>query len=185
MITNFEKLCEDLERQELESSNGVASGQVYTQLLALYLHQYDLCNAKLLWKRIPRNITVSNPEILAVWSVGQKLWKKDLPATYLALGAYNWSEVVSEIMTDLRKNLRERCLNLIGQSYSTVSMDTVITMTGLSKDAVISTCQDRKWQVSSDGTMITPVRPTQPAPLHTSSEDQLFKLTDFVSFLEN
>lgn len=82
-------------------------------------------------------------------------------------------------------NIRERTFNLIGRSYSSISIDTVVSMTGLSKDAVLHVCRDRKWMLNEDGVTVSPTPPTQPAPLHTSSEDQLFKLTEFVSFLEN
>ncbi|KAJ2953679.1 hypothetical protein O0L34_g1296 [Tuta absoluta] len=185
MLTNYDKLCVDLEKQELEAPNGVATASVYAQLLAIYLYQNDLCNAKFLWKRIPQNITGSNPEIAAIWAIGQKLWKKDLAGTYQALAAYNWTEPVASIITALEEKVRERALNLIGRSYSSISIDTVVSMTGLGRDAVLHTCRDKKWELDEDGITIKPVPPTQPAPLHTSSEDQLFKLTEFVSFLEN
>lgn len=83
-------------------------------MLFLFLHTFDIvnqnllfafyfrCNAKFLWKRIPNNIVSSNPEITAIWAVGQKLWKKDLPGTYIALSAFNWSEHVSNIIAELR-----------------------------------------------------------------------------------
>ncbi|CAK1549973.1 unnamed protein product [Leptosia nina] len=185
MITNFDKLCGDLEKQELEAPNGIASPTTYAQLLAIYLYQNDLCNAKFLWKRIPQTISASNPELAAIWAVGQKLWKKDLPRTYQALAAYHWIDPVATIMRALEENVRERAFNLIGRSYSSISVDTVVSATGLSKEAVLQICRDRKWELSDDGVTVNPIPPTQPAPLHTSSEDQLFKLTDFVSFLEN
>lgn len=62
------------------------------------------CNAKFLWKRIPPSITSSNPEIAAIWAVGQKLWKKDLAGTYQALAAYNWTEPVANIIRALEGN---------------------------------------------------------------------------------
>lgn len=83
------------------------------------------------------------------------------------------------------EQIRERIFNLIGRSYSNISLDTVVAMTGLSREAVLQVCRDRKWVLNEDGVMVNPVLPVQPAPLHTSSEDQLFKLTEFVSFLEN
>lgn len=43
----------------------------------------------------------SNPDISAVWAVGQKLWKKDLAGTYQALAAYNWVEPVAAIIRAL------------------------------------------------------------------------------------
>ncbi|XP_013188845.1 COP9 signalosome complex subunit 8 [Amyelois transitella] len=185
MVTNFDTLCGELEKNELEAPNGIASPTTYGQLLAIYLYQNDLCNAKFLWKRIPPNILSSNPEIPAIWAVGQKLWKKDLAGTYQALAAFTWTEPVSNIIRALEEKVRERAFNLIGQSYSSISIDTVIAMTGLSKEAVLQACRDRKWELAEDGVTVNPTPPTQPAPLHTSSEDQLFKLTEFVSFLEN
>ncbi|XP_034829023.1 COP9 signalosome complex subunit 8 [Maniola hyperantus] len=185
MITNFDKLCSDLEKQELEAPNGIASPSTYAQLLAIYLYQNDLCNAKFLWKRIPQTITSSNPELTAIWAVGQKLWKKNLGATYLALAAYTWTEPVANIIRALEEKVRERAFNLIGRSYSSISLDTVVLMTGLSREAVLQICRERKWEIQGDGITINPTPPIQPAPLHTSSEDQLFKLTEFVSFLEN
>ncbi|CAH2104561.1 unnamed protein product [Euphydryas editha] len=185
MITNFDKLCAELEKQELEAPNGVASISTYAQLLAIYLYQNDLCNAKFLWKRIPQNITSSNPEIMAIWAVGQKLWKKDLAATYHALAAYTWTEPVANIIRALEEKVRERAFNLIGRSYSSISLDTIVLMTGLSREAILQICRERKWDIQGDGVTISPTPPSQPAPLHTSSEDQLFKLTEFVSFLEN
>lgn len=185
MITNFDKLCADLERQELETPNGIASPSTYAQLLAIYLYQNDLCNAKFLWKRIPQNVMSSSPEIVAIWAIGQKLWKKDLPGTYEALAAYSWTEPVSNIIRALEENVRERTLNLIGRSYSSIKIDKLISMIGLSREATLQVCQDRRWTLHDDGMTVNPLPPAQPAPLHTSSEDQLFKLTEFVSFLEN
>ncbi|KAL4708066.1 hypothetical protein ACJJTC_009845 [Scirpophaga incertulas] len=186
MITNYDKLCTDLEKQELEAPTGVASPSTYAQLLSIYIYQNDLCNAKFLWKRIPQNITSSNPELAAIWAIGQKLWKKDLAGTYHAIAAYNWSEPeIASIMRSLEEKIRGRAFNLIGRSYSSISLDTIVAMTGLTREAVIHDCHDRKWIIKEDGVTVNPVPPTLPAPLHTSSEDQLFKLTDFVSFLEN
>ncbi|XP_061707242.1 COP9 signalosome complex subunit 8 [Cydia pomonella] len=185
MISNFDKLCVDLEKQELEAPTGVASPSTYAQLLVIYLYQNDLCNAKFLWKRIPQSITSSNPEITAIWAVGQKLWKKDLAGTYQALASYNWTEPVANIIRALEERVRERAFNLIGRSYNSISLDTVVSMTGLSRDAVLRACAERKWTLREDGVTVDPTPPAQPAPLHTSSEDQLFKLTEFVSFLEN
>lgn len=73
------------------------------------MHTYR-CNAKFLWKRIPQNITSSNPEIAAIWTVGQKLWKKDLPGTYHSLAAFNWTEPVVSIIRALEgKIIIDKC----------------------------------------------------------------------------
>lgn len=54
---------------------------------------------------MPQTITSSNPEIIAIWTVGQKLWKKDLPGTYQSLAAYNWTEPIATIMRSLEGSI--------------------------------------------------------------------------------
>ncbi|KAK3543479.1 hypothetical protein QTP70_022064 [Hemibagrus guttatus] len=53
---HYEKLLEQCETQELEAPGGIATPQVYAQLLALYLLHNDMNNARYLWKRIPQAI---------------------------------------------------------------------------------------------------------------------------------
>lgn len=58
-------------------------------------------------------------------------------------------------------------------------------MTGLKADVAGSACLEKGWQMEPDTRIVHPVRPPPEATGHISSEDQLYKLTDFVSFLEN
>ncbi|KAF7278056.1 COP9 signalosome subunit 8 [Rhynchophorus ferrugineus] len=185
VVNNIDKLIEDLERQELEAPTGIASPQVYSQLLAIYLYQNDLCNAKFLWKRIPLTVKNTNPELGEIWKVGQHLWKSDFTATYASLNGFNWSETVSEIMRNVQDVVRQRAVDLISQAYSSITLDTVASMTGLSVDVCAAACLERGWRVEPDTKMVYPVRKVSEPVVQPSSEDQLYKLTDFVSFLEN
>ncbi|KAJ8926745.1 hypothetical protein NQ314_020862 [Rhamnusium bicolor] len=185
VVNNIDKLAEDLERQELEAPNGVASSQVYEQLLAIYLYQNDLCNAKYLWKRIPQNIKASTPELANIWTVGQHMWKRDFPSIYKALNSVTWSETVAHIMKQVQDVVRSRAVDLISQAYSSITLDTVSAMTGLSPDICVPACAERGWKVEPDSCMVHPIRQIIEPVGQTSSEDQLYKLTDFVSFLEN
>ncbi|XP_060518698.1 COP9 signalosome complex subunit 8 [Cylas formicarius] len=185
VILDINNLVQDLEKQELESSNGIATAQVYAQLLSIYLYQNDLCNAKFLWKRIPANIKTSNPELGHIWSVGKSLWMKDFPATYKALNAVNWPETVADIMSQVQAVVRSRAVDLISQAYSSITLETVSAMTGLSFDLCLNACKEKGWRFEPDSNIVYPVRQTPEPVVQTSSEDQLYKLTDFVSFLEN
>ncbi|XP_066258591.1 COP9 signalosome complex subunit 8 [Euwallacea similis] len=185
LISNIDKLAEDLERQELEAPTGVASAQIYSQLLAIYLYQNNLCNAKFLWKRIPANIKTANPELSHIWTVGQHLWKSDFPSTYKALNAVNWSDTVAEIMKKVQIVVRSRAVDLISQAYSSITLETVVAMTGLPPDLCIQACIERGWRIEPDTKIVYPVRQLSESVPPPSSEDQLYKLTDFVCFLEN
>ena len=72
----------------------------YTEVLASYLLQNDLCNGKFLWKRVPLEMK-TNEELAAVWRVGQKLWAKDMPGFYAEVQAFPWGPSVAPIMTQL------------------------------------------------------------------------------------
>lgn len=74
---------------------------------------------------------------------------------------------------------------MISQAYSSITLDTVSAMTGLPPDICAAACTERGWKVESDTRMVHPVRQVSEQLVQPSSEDQLYKLTDFVSFLEN
>ncbi|KAK1789106.1 hypothetical protein P4O66_015053 [Electrophorus voltai] len=102
MGENYQKLLEQCETQELEAPGGIATPQVYSQLLALYLLHNDMNNARYLWKRIPQAIKTANPELAAVWAVGQRIWQRDFPGIYSAIAGYQWSETILPVMESLR-----------------------------------------------------------------------------------
>ncbi|CAG9833784.1 unnamed protein product [Diabrotica balteata] len=185
VINNNDQLAEELQRQELEAPNGIAAPQVYQQLLAIYLYQNDLCNAKYLWKRIPPTVKTSTPELAHIWAVGQSMWKRDFPAIYTALNAVTWSDIVADIMKQVQEVVRTRAVDLISQAYSSITLDTVSAMTGLPLEVCVPACEERGWKYDAESKIIHPVRKVVEYVGQTSSEDQLSKLTDFVSFLEN
>ncbi|XP_026469195.1 COP9 signalosome complex subunit 8 [Ctenocephalides felis] len=186
MDERMNKLVSELEKQELElaTSNTSPTAGVYSQLLALYLYQNDLCNAKFLWQRIPEQIKNDNPELALIWAVGKCMWKRDYPSTYKAL-KNNWSDSVCEIMKNVEEKLRSRAVTLITQAYSSVSIDTVSEMTGLAEDMVIAACKKKGWAIEEATRSVIPTRAKLDITSGTTSEDQLHKLTEYVSFLEN
>ncbi|KAL1124800.1 hypothetical protein AAG570_001421 [Ranatra chinensis] len=184
-LDNLNTVAAELEKQELQAQGGVSSPLLYTKLLAIYLYQNDLCNAKFLWKRIPSSVKAGHPELELVWSVGRAMWKRDAPAVFTALNGTQWSENVGPIMRSLVGKVRERGLRLVAQAYSSLSIDTCSSLLGLSPSEVVEFANQQGWGVDDNKMMISPVRPPPPITHITSSEDQLHKLTDFVAFLEN
>ncbi|XP_011629734.1 COP9 signalosome complex subunit 8 [Pogonomyrmex barbatus] len=181
------KLMNELEVSELEAPTGVLSVQAYMQLLTIYLHQNDLCNAKYLWKRIPSDMKTANEELGRVWTVGQCMWQRNWPAVHTALNV-EWSEDVKDVMTALKDNVRERVMRLISKAYSSLNLATMATMSGMSLDEARQAAIDRGWTV--DGTIVQPRKQIDEEQYSQSdkiclTEEQLQKLTQFVSFLEN
>lgn len=177
---NYQTLLAELEQLEI---NDEATAQTYSQLLALYLYENEMCYAKFLWKRIPKNLKNSYPELVAIWNVGQKMWKQDWSGVYEALNI-EWSKTVAEIMKSLKQRTKERALNLIGEAYSSLNFDTFSKMTGTNLEEARLLAVEKGWDVSA-----TTVRPLKIQKQDISSveesEEKLHKLAEFVSFLEN
>lgn len=187
ILNDVNKLLQELEKTELEASGGVATAQTYAQLLAIYLYQNDLCNAKYLWKRIPSDLKSGSAELKQIWVVGQRMWQRDWPAVHVALNA-KWSDDVSDIMAALKDNVRERAITLISKAYSSLGLTVFASMTGLSLEEARRLVIERGWTI--DGTMVQPCKIEKEEECNVASEvglteDQLRKLTQFVSFLEN
>lgn len=83
------------------------------------------------------------------------------------------------------ESVRNRAVDLISQAYSSVSLDTVCEMTGLPPDVCSKACMEKEWKFEADTKIVHPVKAIVDPIGQASSEDQLYKLTDFVSFLEN
>ncbi|XP_013783300.2 COP9 signalosome complex subunit 8-like, partial [Limulus polyphemus] len=141
-------------------------------------------NAKFLWKRIPENVKQGNPEIGNVWAVGQKLWNRDFPGVYSCL-EQEWPEHLVSIMNVIRDATKTRAVQLVAKAYSSIGVDDTASFLGMSSNQVIKGVSSYGWSVDSSSKMILPKRPDSPKEQPTSSEEQLAKLTDFVSFLEN
>ncbi|XP_026287447.1 COP9 signalosome complex subunit 8 [Frankliniella occidentalis] len=176
--------CAELERLELISPTGEATAQEYAQLLAIYLCQSDLCNAKFLWKRIPTSLKNSHDELSLIWKVGQCMWKRDYPAAYSALQV-SWSDNVRHIMLALQDELRTRAVDLIANAYSSITVSDLSAMAGINDREAERLSNARGWIIDAETEMVHPVRPPPSSHVTTSSEGQLNKLTDYVSFLEN
>ncbi|EAT40448.1 AAEL007821-PA [Aedes aegypti] len=175
-----------LERQELEAPNGIVSVQLYSELFAAYLYQNDLSNARYLWKRIPPSVKTGHSELEQMYKVFQCQWNNDTAGFYKAIN-YDWSKHVSELMFELKEKMQQETVNLIGRAYSSIFENVLAEMTNQTPDMIDELCKNLNWEIVEGPRprLILPKHPPVDKPLVVTAEDQLQKLTDFVSFLEN
>ncbi|XP_066962144.1 LOW QUALITY PROTEIN: COP9 signalosome complex subunit 8 [Macrobrachium rosenbergii] len=182
---NYNKIGEELEKQELDvGSNGVPPSHVYEQLLTIYLLQNDLTGAKFLWKRIPASTKSATPELALIWEVGQHLWKRDLPGVYSALNQ-DWSPTVKDMMKALHDNVRQRAIDLVARAYTSISADDFAQLFGKNVEEAVLAAKGFGWGYDEPTHMILPSPRVPPPHTPTPSEEQLRRLADYVSFLEN
>ncbi|XP_013381777.1 COP9 signalosome complex subunit 8 [Lingula anatina] len=183
-VEELTQLGKQLENQELESPGGVATPQIYGQLLTIYLVQNDLNNAKYLWKRIPAAVKSANPELGNIWTIGQKMWQKDFAGIYEAINK-DWSDNLKPTMATLLESTRRRVFNLVAQAYSSVSGDQFAQMMGMTVEEAVQAAVSQDWKADAQTRLVIPVRSAPQSETSVPSEQMLERLTDFVSFLEN
>ncbi|XP_014214159.1 COP9 signalosome complex subunit 8 [Copidosoma floridanum] len=182
-MVDIDRILKSVEKNELEAEEGAQTSQIYSQLLAAYLFKNQLCNAKHLWKRIPRNVKNESPDIKNIWLVAQKMWQRDWPAVHIAL-RNEWNENVSDIMNALKDRISERALFLVEDAYSSLEIRYFTEMTGLSIENSREVAREKDWSVV--GSIIHPKKNIkQQFVTQETTEYQLHKLTQFVTFLEN
>jgi len=83
------------------------------------------------------------------------------------------------------ENVRKRAVYLVSHAYSSISMDDLAAFVGMPVEQAVSAAAEQGWKVDAGSRMVKPCRPSSSPNQGASSEDQLYKLTEFVSFLEN
>uniref|UniRef100_A0A4W6FRG9 COP9 signalosome complex subunit 8 n=2 Tax=Lates calcarifer TaxID=8187 RepID=A0A4W6FRG9_LATCA len=185
MEENFDKLLEQCEAQELEAPGGIATPQVYAQLLALYLLHNDIEAYREILKCFFTCCIQANPELTAIWAVGQRIWQRDFPGIYTAIAAYQWTENILPVMEALRESTRQRAYSLVAQAYTSITAEDFAAFVGYTVEEAVKGVVSQGWQADPATRMVMPKKPDPPPVSLVPNEQQLARLTDYVAFLEN
>ncbi|XP_064388862.1 COP9 signalosome complex subunit 8-like [Halichondria panicea] len=183
---DFGALAYYCEQEELKAMGGVASAQVYSTLLGVYLLQNELDHAKLLWQRIPESMKQDSREIGELWEIGKRLWRRDFSAVYELAKNPEWPPYLESIVSGLVAKLRERLLILVGKAYTTIRVPDLCTLLGQSEAEIKQMSVERSWDFDDQRNVILP-KPIKvlEGELLQEHKERLQKLTDIISFLEN
>lgn len=136
--------------------------------------------------RIPIAVKNGNQELEQMHKVYEYLWKNEMVNFYKAM-EFKWSIQVSEVMYELKEKIQMDNVQLIGYAYSSILEDVFAEMTNQTPETVEETCKRMGWEIQ-EGPYPRQILPKKPAMEKVSTldaEDQLHRLTSYVSFLEN
>ncbi|KAL7740939.1 hypothetical protein ACLKA6_014094 [Drosophila palustris] len=179
---NYSETLRQLENEELE--NTALGAEFYQKLMAIYLYQNKLANAKLLWMRISDNLKEQNKELAQLNLLNLALQNNNYSDFFKHI-KYEWSDANKSIVNDLLVKKREELFNLTATAYVSIYEQNLLEMAQMTPDELRNACLDLDWTRELDGDkhIILP-KIREPTP-RVASDDQLLKLTEFVSFLEN
>lgn len=127
---------------------------------------------------------MKNPELEQLYKVFESLWHNKSIQFYVQMN-YNWTGNVAKIMLELKDRYQQETINLIGTAYTSIFENTLSEMLNQTPETVPQLCTGLGWElVDGAPRLIVPKKPTREKVAQTACEDQMKKLTEFVSFLE-
>lgn len=80
---------------------------------------------------------------------------------------------------------REELFTLVGSAYVSIYQQDLLELSLLSEDELKQSCAALNWTEEMYGDRVILKPKVKEAPPNRSNDDQLLKLTEFVTFLEN
>lgn len=92
---------------------------------------------------------------------------------------------ITTLLRIFAEHVRNRAVELVGRAYTSIRADDFAQLVGMSVEEAVSLAQGHNWGYDEPTCMILPVPQTPQPHAPTPSEEQLRRLADYVSFLEN
>ncbi|CAN1164534.1 COP9 signalosome complex subunit 8 [Linum perenne] len=149
-----------------------------------YIYLNDVNSARFLWKTIPSVIKDSQPEVVAVWAIGQKLWTHSYPDVHEALRSFDWSEQTRPLVAAFAELYSKRMFQLLLSAYSTISVKDTALFLGMTEEDAKNYVVQQGWSLDSDTEMLT-VKKQASGMEQKRDPGKLQRLTEYVFHLEH
>uniref|UniRef100_A0A0D6R5X1 CSN8/PSMD8/EIF3K domain-containing protein n=1 Tax=Araucaria cunninghamii TaxID=56994 RepID=A0A0D6R5X1_ARACU len=177
-------ICDELELQLAALGIKEPDGWPYSIHLLGHIYIQDINSARFLWKRIPSSVKESQPELAAVWKIGQCMWTHDYPGVHCALCDFNWSPEVQQIINALSESYTKKVFELLLAAYSTISVVDTARFLGMTEEDAISYTLQEGWTLDTELQMLTVKR--RPVVVDQKLDSStLQNLTEYVFHLEH
>ncbi|KAL5563213.1 hypothetical protein UlMin_033783 [Ulmus minor] len=177
-------ICDNLMLQA--AAEGVAFQDEWPYVIHLLGHIYsdDINSARFLWKSIRPAIKESQPELVAAWKIGQKLWVRDYGAVHEAIRGFEWSPQVQSLVAAFSELYTKKMFQLLESAYSTISIQDTALFLGMNGDDATNYVTRRGWIVDPASQMFT-VKKQPIVKEQKVDPSKLQSLTEYVFCLEH
>ncbi|XP_004485521.1 COP9 signalosome complex subunit 8 [Cicer arietinum] len=177
-------ICDNLMLQV--AADGVAFQDDWPYAIHLLSHFYvhDINSARFLWKSIPSSIKETQPEVTAVWKIGQQLWLRNYSGVHEAIRGFEWSQELQGFVAAFSELYTKEMFQLLVNAYSTISVEDAALFLGMSEDDATSYVLQQGWTVDYASRMLTVKK--QPVVTEQKLDPRkLQQLTEYVFHLEH
>ncbi|XP_015580115.1 COP9 signalosome complex subunit 8 [Ricinus communis] len=156
----------------------------YSIHLLGHIYVNDINSARFLWKSIPSAVKENQPEVVATWRIGQRLWTRDYAGVHEALRGFDWSQETRVLVAAFSELYTKRMFQLLLSAYSTISIQDAALYLGMTEDDAANYVLQQGWIVDPASQMIT----VKKQPIVTEQKldsSKLQWLTEYVFHLEH
>ncbi|XVF13481.1 hypothetical protein REPUB_Repub08aG0211400 [Reevesia pubescens] len=168
------------------AAEGVPFQEEWPFAIHLLGHIYvdDINSARFLWKSIRPAIKERQPELVAAWKIGQKLWTRDYAGVYEAIRGFDWTPDTQVIVAAFSELYTKRMFELLQSAYSTISIQDAAQFLGMSEEDATNYVLGHGWTVDPASQMLTVMKQ---AIVREQKLDpgKLQRLTEYVFHLEH
>ncbi|KAL0422328.1 UNVERIFIED_CONTAM: COP9 signalosome complex subunit [Sesamum latifolium] len=175
-------ICDTLMLQA--ASEGIAFRDDWPYAIHLLAHIYINDIARFLFKMIPSGVKERQPEVLAAWKIGQRLWTKDYCGVHEAIREFNWSPEAQSVVAAFSELYTKRMFELLLSAYSTISIQDTALFLGMNEDDAANSALQQGWTMDPTSRMLT-VKKQAVATEQKLDPSKLQRLTEYVFHLEH
>ncbi|XP_044491105.1 COP9 signalosome complex subunit 8 [Mangifera indica] len=184
---SFEKIadiCDELMLQVAADGINFQDEWPYTIHLLGHIYVNDINSARFLWKSIPVGIKESQPEVVAAWGIGQKLWTRDYAGVYESIRGFQWSQEAQDLVNAFSELYTKRMFQLLVSAYSTISVQDTALFLGMNEEDATYYVIQQGWNLDPASQMLTVKK--QPNGIEQKLDpSKLQRLTEYVFHLEH
>ena len=118
-------------------TNVLVVAYLYELLLNMILN--ELCQAKYLWKRFPKELK-ADTSANAIWKIGQSMWKSEYSLAFELIDnalSSDMNDLFKPFLSKLKTEYRRRCIDLVCLSYSSITIKELLGYISNKKDKTI------------------------------------------------
>jgi COP9 signalosome complex subunit 8 len=196
ILNDLDSQVKKLEEIELRDQDQT-SEDVFKHLLIYYLLKDEVIKAKFLWKRLPaqlkQNRTAEESELVRLWNIAVLIIKRHHVQIFGLVNRYRIgnglqffsSQELNDLLCLLVEKTRDRLFELVTFAYTSISVDELAQLVGLSNEEVIRDSLKREWCMDDTKSYLLPRAKTTTEVLHNPNREQMQQLTSLVSYLES
>ncbi|XVE65174.1 hypothetical protein DITRI_Ditri07aG0159800 [Diplodiscus trichospermus] len=183
---SFDKIadiCDNLMLQQRRAFLFKTNGLSQFIFLATYTLMI-LIVQRFLWKSITPAIEERQPDLVAAWKIGQKLWTRDYAGVYEAIRGFVWSQETQPFVAAFSEIYTKRMFELLLSAYSIISIQDAAQFLGMSEEDATNYVLRQGWTVDTASQMVTV---TKQGIVREQKLDpgKLQRLTEYVFHLEH